>query len=190
MALSRENRQIILKAIFDKTTPIISVGYVLPTPQIFEDAADFWALNNPMLTEKEIKTTPVAFVMISRKRFEDEDPIEEGCEENPLTFYDYNFRLFRQVFPARVDQTLTLDDFLKRLNSSYELFCDAIDELKAAFQGEQPIDGLPSGFYVATHSLTQDDYNQDIVDCEEVPGIKGFYADLQSKVEVLINDTN
>jgi hypothetical protein len=186
--MNRTNRQIILKALFDKISQISEAGYVLPAPQIFVDAADFWALADPKITQKEIETTPVAYLMISRRRFEDEDPVEEGCEDNPLTFYDYNFRLFRQFYPDRVDESETPNDFLKRLNSSYETFCDAIDALKSAFQGVLPVDNLPEGWLVETNSLTQDDENQDIVESEEVPGVVGFLTDLGCRAAVLIND--
>lgn len=178
-------RRIILKALFDKTHALSGIGYVLPSPHKFIDTAEFWALLEPKLTQKAIETTPIAYVMISRVRFEDENPIEEGCADNPLTFYDYNFRVFRQFFPNRFNES---DSFLKRINDSYESFLDAIDALKGAFLGEQIITGLPNGWTVESNSLTQSDFNQDLTESEEVSGVTGFYADLQCRISVLIND--
>lgn len=188
MALSSTQRRIILKAIYDKILSSGGIDHILPSPQKFVDVADFWALNNPKLTQKEIETTPIVYCVISRPRFEDENPIEEGCEDNPLTYYNYRFRLFHQHFETRMDETDAPDDFLKRINQSYELFLDAIDSLKAVFQGIQPVEGFPTDSVNLT-SLIQENDNEDIVfsnEFNEGAEVTGFYTDLICKVEVLI----
>lgn len=184
MNFAIEHELILMSELAARAGIAANVGYVLPSPILFNDIADFWAAVNPKLTQKAIETTPIAFCMMSILKEED-DP-SKGCDDNPLKSLTVNFYLFRQYAPFRADESNVPDAFLKKLLQSYVLFRSAWRNLKNEFQGTNPIPGMPDGWEVNSKSLIQNGYADYKAKCEIIPNLKGYSVNLQSEIEIII----
>src|SRR5688500_6176007 len=167
MSLTAEVELEIRKQLAAKMALVPDAGHVLPSPLFFADKADFFAVVDTQLTQKQIELEPAAFCAISLLKFEDSP--SEGCADEPLVRLTYNFYFFREIFPEREDEAETSDDFLKLLLKSYNSFIMAILDARTQFLGLSPLTGdFPAGVDVKTNSLSQPEFNQEKEACRYI----------------------
>lgn len=188
MSLTAENELTIRAAVHAKCAAAEGIGDVLPSPIFFVDKADFFAAAAPQITKKAIETTVVNFCLITLLRFEDENPVVEGCEDQPLVSLTYNLYLFRQYDFERVDETSVPDAFNKKLLKAERDFLKTFFGLRNIFLGNQTLEGLPANFAVSGNSAAQSEFLGVAAECRYIPDIIGFSADLQTKIEVRISE--
>jgi hypothetical protein len=189
MSLTAEIELAIRKAIAEKIANVADAGYVIPAPLYFADRADFFATVNPLVTQKLIETTPVAFCCLSLLKFGDSRA--EGCADEPLVRLTYNLYFFREYGFERADESLTPDEFLKKNLKSYNAFIKAILDARIEFLGLQYLVSaeLPENFDVKSNSLVQEDeFIEENDKCRYVPKVKGHSVDMQATIQVLINE--
>lgn len=176
----------IRKQLAAKMALVEDAGHILPSPLFFADKSDFFAVVNPLVTQKQIESTPAAFCSISLLKFEDSP--SEGCADEPLVRLTYNFYFFREIFTEREDETETPDDFLKLLLKSHNSFIKTVLDARIQFLGLADLIGnFPAGFYIMTNSLSQPEFNEEKEVCRYITDAEGHSVDLQSVIEVLIN---
>ena len=189
MSLTSDIEISIRKAIAEKLNPVLAAGFVIPAPIYFVDKADFAAtVNNLLDTQKEIELSNVAFIVISLQKFEDSP--SEGCADEPLVRLTYNFYFFRQYDFERADESLSPDEFLKKNLKSYNEFLKSVFDARIQFLGKQFLvsPDISFDFSIQTNSLVQSEFINENDSCRYIPQIFGHAADLQSVVEVLINE--
>ena len=154
----------------------------------FVDSSDFWAQINGLAinTKRLIDTTNIAFCVISLKKRVDSP--SEGCADNPLVRLTYNFHFFRGYASERADETNAPDSFLKRTLKTYNTFIKAVLDAFTEFLGQQNIPALPEGVEGYSNSLTEPDFIEEKSPCRYIPGIVGHSVDLQTVIEVSIQD--
>lgn len=185
MSLSSVEELAIRKALADKFALAADAGYIIPAPVFFVDSADFFATVNALTTQKLIETTQIAFCSLSLRKFE--DSLSEGCSDEPLIRLTYNAYFFREYDFEREDESLTPDEFLKKTLKSYNRFLKAIFAARTEFLGIQNLTAAVS-FDVKTNSLIQEEFFGESEICRYIPKVRGHSADLQTIVEVLINE--
>ena len=188
MIFNSDHELTIRRAISEKTALVPAAGFVVPSPIFYKDKADFWAQINSLAvnTKDAIEQTNIAFCCISLlKRV---DSVNEGCSDSPLIRLTYNFHFFRGYDCEREDERDVPDDFLKRTLKTYNLFVKAVMDVWTEFLGVQNIPELPTGIEGNTNSLTQPDFIEEKRTCRYIPGIEGHSVNLQSVIEVTIQD--
>ena len=158
---------------------------ILPVPIYYRDKADYFAgiSSGDFHTRKRIEREDIKFCAISFLKFEDSPG--EGCEDNPLVRFIYNYYFFRQVRIIREDEA---DEFLKKNLESYQDFIQKVLAAKNAFQGLSPLDTEDEGIDIKTKSLSMPEFVEDTEICRYIPNIKGHAVDLEGVVEILIED--
>lgn len=188
MSLTSEIELSTRKALAVKMANVGEAGHIIPSPIYFADRADFFATNDPKLTQKEIETTPVVFCLMSLLKFEDSPA--EGCAGEPLVRLTYNFYFFREYGFERADESETPDAFLKRNLKSYNLFLKAILDARIEFLGIQNLASseIPDNYDIKTNPFIQDEFIVENGKCLYIPRVKGHSIDLQSTIQILINE--
>lgn len=186
MSLTPENELVLVRHLRDKCAAVAQCGYILPAPIFFKGKEDFTAQIGGLFgTQKQIETAQIALTVISYLRFEDLPDQEEEAIEVELS---YNFYIFRQSTLERLDESVSPDDFLKRMLKSYHDFKAAIFNLREEFRSPQTIPALiETGDFAEaeTTSLSGDDFVRENDICRYIPNVRGFSADLQGKINLI-----
>lgn len=159
----------------------------IPAPIQFENRAAYFSnvsgLNLTM--QKPLETTPVKFCAISiLLPFEDENPIEDGCSDAPLTTITYNFYVFRQYEAMRENEA---DSFLTKTLKSYNEFIKTVLDLRTQFLGENEIGGISSDLIVTTNPVTPGDFIEEFEPSKyfRKENVFGHSTNLQLRINVL-----
>jgi hypothetical protein len=185
MSFTADDELVIRQGLQDKLVAA-SITYPLPSPIQFVDKADFWAtVESSNDTQIEIETELIKFCVITLRRCE--DLRDAACDDQPLIRLTYNLYLFGDVNAERQDETDTPDAFDKLLLKAERDFMTGLFNIRAQFVGLQPMTGLPTGYDANTNEIGMDQYIRENDICRYVPDCKGFSADMQTVVEVLIN---
>ena len=188
MNFEAEHEILIRKALAEKIALVPEAGFVVPSPIFFNDKADFWAQINSLSvnTRKKIDQTNLAFCCISL--FKRVDSTREGCGDSPFIRLTYNFHFFRGYTNEREDESDLPDEFLVRTLKTYNLFIKAVMDVWTQFLGLQNIPELGTGIEGNSNSLTQPEFIEEKRPCRYIPGVAGHSVDLQSVIEILINN--
>ena len=186
MSLSSQNLLDISEA---QCTAIEATGvdWAIPSPRHFSGKADFFAaLDNDKDTKTEIETSLIDAAWVKYQNFEDVAGEDEDAQaiEAPVRYINYEIERFSEATQERLDQTVTPDDFNKRVSKIYHEHVASVMALLDEFQGTTPIPALASDFSLAEMvSLVQIEPTEDNVQCTYVPVI-GFKTKLLCQVRI------
>jgi hypothetical protein len=184
MSFTQVDELVIREGLKDKLSAA-GISFPLPSPLLFESKAEFWATVDPQTGKDDVELTLASLCVVTLRKFE--DVIQAACEDQPLIRLTYNLYLFREIHPERMDETETPDDFDKLLLKAERDFLTDFFSIRAQFVGLQPWTGLPTGYSAESLDISMDAFIRENDPCRHIPDIKGFSADLQTTVEVLIN---
>lgn len=184
MSFSASDEVVLREGIADKLTAA-GITYALPSPLQFIDKADFWNVVDPQTGKTDIETTLSSVCVITLRKFE--DVIQAACTDEPLLRLTYNLYLFREAHPERVDETVTPDAFDALLLKAERDFIGDMFAIRAQFLGEQIFTDLPTGYSASSVDISMDAFAKENDTCRYIPDVKGFAADMQTVIEVLIN---
>lgn len=190
MSLTDSEELEIRKALALKAMNVPSAGFIIPAPIFFVKREDFFkGISSLVLdTQKKLELTDVVFCVITLRKFEDSK--SEGCGDEPLCRLTYNFYFFQEYDSELGDESGAPDEFLKSTLKSYNDFIKTILQARNEFLGIQnlPSAEIPENFDIKTNPFEQDDYIVEKGKCRYIPGVKGHSIDLQTVVQVLINE--
>lgn len=187
MAISPENELTVRKALADTIATVPEAGFVQPSPLYCSSIEDFWAVHDPSIdTNDEIDAARIAGCWLYPLQFVDD--FSSGCIDSPLVNVTYEAYLFRQYGLEREDENSMPVIFDSEVLLNHNLFVAAWLGIKAAFQGNRNIAGLPDGMFslAKTTSTVQYAFIQNFAACEFVPGAAGFAVRLQQTVRLLL----
>lgn len=183
MSFSEADELVVREALTDKLAAA-SIPYPLPSPIPFVDKADFWAtVGGTNDTQIEIETELISMCVITLRKFED---LLDTCEDDPDIRLTYNLYAFREADLTRKDETITPDDFNRKLLQCERDFMADLFNIRSQFLGLQPLTGLPAGYSGFTNSVSMDQFTREREPCRYLQSIQGFALDLQTAVEVTI----
>lgn len=186
--LSETEHLFLLKHLAQKAADVTEAGFILPAPVFFEDAADFHKTVSSLVfdTQKKIEMSEIAFLVIGIPRLQ--NPVRHG---EPLNI-NFPFYLFRQYRTKRVDESISPDEFLKKIIKSAADFSKAIFNLSAEFDDEQPVAGFDEDRFlqVFTNTLQQSPIVAENERCRYIKdqSVKGFSAEFTEKVTILFRE--
>lgn len=159
--------------------------FVVPSPILFSDRADFFNVINPLIGQKTIEQTLINAVFISFERFEDNPDAGCGLENPEITLF-YRLHLFVEYGFSRVDES---DSFLTRVLSRERDFMNFLLKIRENFLGENPLAGLPAEIESAvTVNITNDDFAEERAPTDFIAGAEGFQTDLTLPVRVFMRE--
>lgn len=157
-------------------TDAVYLDFVLPSPQKFNNKADFFAVMKASNdTQKEIDTDLVRCLWMRRLRHSYSD-----LEAEPFVmYYHIGFSLFSEELEAkRLDETATPDAFNKLLLKTYQEHWDAIDSLLTQFEQPENV-GVDNTDVIR---LQQTDFTQENVICPFIPDAVGVLTNFECQV--------
>lgn len=188
MSLTSQNLLDIAEAINDSVLLATNIDFSIPSPFHFSGKEGFFNSLDDKATKLLIETTLIRACWIRYLTFEDVAGDDENAREidGPVKELVYELTVFHEAKMTRVDETVPLDDFNKRVSLTNHEHVTAIMSLCGQFQGVNSITALaPSSFSVAeTISLAQIDNSQHDVECPYVSGLIGDVTQLECRVRV------
>lgn len=184
MSISASDLRLIKKAICDRLSAVADVGQVLPSRMTFMDRSEYWATVEPKKKQKDIETDAIAFATVHVST-----PRRRVDELNDKTFaIDYTVRMFREAFPARVDETAAPDTFRKKLLESEDTFDAACVNVGLGFREPFEVAGLSADLNATV--LAMDTGGAEVLFGEPdwMPTVSGHHLEVQLSVEAIYDD--
>lgn len=187
MSLTSQNILDIAEAVNDLVITATNINFSIPSPFHFIDRGDFFNQLSPQATKVLIETTLIKACWIRYLNFEDTAGENQDAREieDPVKELIYELTVFHESKMDRIDQSIPLDDFNKRVSLSNHEHVTAIMSLCGIFQGTNPVAALLGSFPDAyTIALAQLDDSEHNVGCEFIPGVIGDQTKLECRIRV------
>lgn len=186
--MTPENESLIRIRLDDMIRPRMGSGKTLLSPLFYNDASEYWRSNSEVdyTTQDQLETSTIKAAWVLFSGFTD-DPTTPA--HSPLITLNYQLYLFEQYDSMREDESSIDPEFVdQRQLKVYNDFIATILRLKAAFQGERVIPGLPDFTVKETLPLTIIESIQERVECIYIPGVIGFSIRLGIPVRIELRE--
>lgn len=181
MTIAASDLRKIKKAICDRLATVSGIGEIIPSRVTFADRSEFWATVAPKKTQKAIETEPVACASVHAS-----SPKRRLDELNDKLFaIDYSVKLFREGFPARVDETATPDAFFRKLVESEDVFDAAAVNAGFAFREPFDVPDLSADLKATVLPMDTEGAETQFGTPEWFPTIDGHHIELRLTVEAI-----
>ena len=183
MSLTSQNILDIAEALNDSIVTATNIDFSIPSPFHFASKEDFWANLDDKTTKATIETGLIRACWLRYLTFGYEE--ENGRElDGPVIFIDYELNVFHEFKATRVDESVPLDDFNKRVSLTNHEHVTAIMSLLGLFNGVNAVPALSSFSVAETIGLEQLDNSEHRVACDYIPNLIGDQTKLAARIRI------
>lgn len=161
---------------------VAGCGVVVPAPIFFVDKSDFQRNvgDHTLSTQKANETSEVAFTTITFSK----PPAKPNVHGGWWTCF-FNIYIFREYDAERLDESVTPDEFRKKILKSYFDFINSILDLQTEFGEEREMEiSFPEIIQALAFLEASDDFIEENEFCVYVPGVKGFSVNLPLEIKI------